>query len=220
MQFEAMKEILMQTDLFKDLSEVEPCCLFHKRYKNGQQVARYINNQQCIGVIASGCIYVYRLACDGSEININIIGPGSVFGICSIFLSSQIDAFLKCSKNTTVVYLPRDAFLKMLLQSSELLERYGTMCSKKIQSLMKRIEILSMQSCRCKLIHYLFSCEKSGEVVKLPCSKEQFSKMLGISRSALFREFSYFQKEGLITVDGPRIEIKDKNGLARELYQH
>ncbi|RCX19321.1 CRP-like cAMP-binding protein [Anaerobacterium chartisolvens] len=219
MQFEEMKKILMQTDLFKDLPDIEPRNMFYRRYKNGQQVARIINSRQCIGVVASGCVNVYSIACDGSEININIIKPGTVFGICSIFLPNQIEAFLKCSKDTAVVYLPREAFLNMLYQSPVLLERYGVMCSEKIQALMRRIEILSMQSCRCKLIHYLFSCEKSGEVVKLPCSKEQFSKILGISRSALFREFSYFQREGLIAVNGSRIRIKDKGGLAKALYQ-
>ncbi len=219
MQFEEMKKILMQTDLFKELPDIGSYKLFYKRYKNGQQVARIIKNQQCIGAVASGCVNVYSIACDGSEININIVGPGTVFGICSIFLPNQIEAFLKCSKDTAVVYLPKEAFLNMLHRSPMLLERYGTMCSEKIQALMKRIEILSMQSCRCKLIHYLFSCEKSGEVVKLPCSKEQFSKILGISRSALFREFSYFQREGLIAVNGSRIKIKDKSRLAKALYQ-
>lgn len=219
MQLHTMQEIVLQTKLFGGLPEVEMTGLFSRRYKKSEQVARFINNSPCIGVIASGCVDVYSIACDGSEININIIGPGDVFGVCSIFLQNPIEALLKCSKSATVVYVPQVVFINLINHSPELLVRYGTLCSQKIQALMKRIEILSIQSCRCKFIQYLFTCDIQDGTIRLPCSKEQFSKMMGISRAALFREFAYFQERGLIAVEGSKIKIKDKTGLARVLYQ-
>lgn len=214
-----MRQVVLRTQLFGGLPEAELTNLFSKCYKRGELAARYINNNQCIGVIAAGCLDIYSIACDGSEININIIGPGEVFGVCSIFLQNQIEALLKCSKAATVIYVPRDVFLKMMHRSPELLERYGILCSTKIQTLMKRIEILSIQSCRRKFVEYLFTCDMRDGVIRLPCSKEQFSKMMGISRAALFREFAYFQSQGLIAVEGSNIKIKDKTGLAQALYQ-
>ena len=219
MQIQAMRQIVLETKLFGGLPEAELTGLFSKRYKKGEQVARYVNSSQCVGVIANGCLDVYSIACDGSEININIIGAGDVFGVCSIFLQDQIEALIKCSKATTVVYVPKDVFLGLMSRSPTLLERYGTMCSQKIQTLMKRIEILSIQSCRRKFIQYLFTCDMTNDSIKLPCSKEQFSKMMGISRAALFREFAYFQDQGLIAVEGSQIKIKNKTGLAQALYQ-
>lgn len=220
MQLELMKQTLLQTDLFQDISNIEPSCLFSRRYQKGQQVARYVNQQQCIGVLASGAVDIYSIACDGSEINFNTIKRGEVFGVCSIFLEDQIEAFLKCRQNTTVVYLPKPAFLNMLHQSPVLLERYGILCSKKIQFMVKRIEFLSIQSCRMKLVQYLFSNQKPQGTVTLPCTKEQLAKRLGVSRSALFREIAYFQKKELITVKGSCIEMKDKEGLTQALYQN
>ncbi len=219
MKLQAMRQIVCQTKLFGGLPEAEITGLFSKRYKKGEQVARFINNSQCIGVIATGCLHVYSIACDGSEININILGPGDVFGVCSIFLQHEIEALLKCSKNATVVYVPKDVFLNLMTYSPELLERYGILCSKKIQTLMKRIEILSIQSCRRKFVQYLFTCDMQDGIIKLPCSKEQFSKMMGISRAALFREFAHFQSQGIIAIEGSEIKIKDKMGLAQVLYQ-
>ncbi len=219
MQLQIMREIVLKTKLFQGLASSELTDLSSKRYKKGEQVARFINNSQCIGVIATGALEVYSIACDGSEININTIGSGEVFGVCSLFLQNQIEAFLKCSKNATVVYVPKETFLGLMSRSPLLLERYGTLCSVKIQTLMKRIEILSIQSCRQKFIQYLFTCDMPNNTIRLPCSKEQFSKMMGISRAALFRELAYFQSRGIIAVEGSKIVIRDKDKLTQALYR-
>lgn len=214
-----MRQIVRQTNLFSGVPDAQLTDLFSKRYKKGEQVARFINNSQCIGVVATGCLDVYSIACDGSEINISVLGTGNVFGVCSIFLHHQIGALLKCRKNATIVYMPKAVFLSLLNESPELLTRYGSLCSQKIQALMKRIEILSIQSCRQKFVQFLLSCDTANDVIQLPCSKEQFAKMMGISRTTLFRELAYFQNRGIIAVEGLKIRIKDKAQITQALYQ-
>ena len=62
--------------------------------------------------------------------------------------------------------------------------RYAALCNRKLQFLLRRIELLTMQSCRGRLIAHLLEQQDEKGVVRLAGSREDLARRLGVSRAA------------------------------------
>lgn len=192
---------------------------FHTRdFRRGQLVSDRQDGRACVGLIATGAIDVYSVAMDGSEIRLSQLAAGDAFGICNLFAASDLETVLKCREDATVLFAPKDALLAALSARPEALMRYARLCNEKIQFLIRRIELLTMQSCRGKLLEYLIARQDPAGVVALSTSKEQLAKELGVGRASLFRELSQLQAEGLIRSSGAHIHVLNRRALERRLY--
>ncbi|MCR5527344.1 MAG: Crp/Fnr family transcriptional regulator [Lachnospiraceae bacterium] len=71
-----------------------------------------------------------------------------------------------------------------------------------------KIRILSQKSIRERILLYLSSLPKGiDNAVSIPFSKTTLAQFLNVNRSALSREFSRMEFDGVITVKGKRIKI-------------
>lgn len=75
-----------------------------------------------------------------------------------------------------------------------------------------------MRSGKCKLIEYIIHNKKNLHNTGLTSSKEDFAKMLGISRASLFRYLKELQDLSLISVVKNKISVCDESGLLEALY--
>lgn len=72
----------------------------------------------------------------------------------------------------------------------------------------QKIRILSQKGVRDRILVYLDSLHKlsDGSVV-LPFSKTELAEFLGLNRSAMSREFSRMEEEGVLQVNGRKIKV-------------
>ncbi len=96
--------------------------------------------------------------------------------------------------------------------------RYAEMCNQKIQFLIHRIELLTMQSCRGRVIAYLLEKKDASNLVHVTVSREDLARQLGVSRAALFRELSTLQGRNAISAEGNTIHLSDVTLLEDILY--
>ena len=94
----------------------------------------------------------------------------------------------------------------------------AAVCSEKIQFLLKRIELLTMQSCRGRVIAFLLAHGKEGGEVIFRGSREDLARHLGVSRAALFRELAALQTMGAIESHGNLFHVMDPGQLEDLLY--
>ncbi|MCI5585853.1 MAG: Crp/Fnr family transcriptional regulator [Lachnospiraceae bacterium] len=172
-----------------------------------------------VGIIVSGRVDVYSVAVDGRDIQLNSLEKGDCFGICNIMEGSQLETVLRCGEKTEILYIAKKAVMTELERNPILLEQYIRLCNRKIQFLLHRIGLLTMQSCRGKLLAFLLEEQALGGEIKVKGSREDLARMLGVSRAALFRELSLLQRQKVIRVTGNRIRILDGKKLEAMLYQ-
>ncbi len=190
---------------------------FSKTFSKGQFIADRVGEELAVGFIVNGIIDVYSLAEDGTEIKLSELHTGECFGICNVLVPSALETVLKCRSKTQVLFISKTSFTHLMTTDPAFAMRYGALCNRKIQFLLKRIELLTMQSCRSKLIAYLLDGGK--ETITLPDSKEQLAKMLGVSRAALFRELAYLQNAALIQTHAATITILNQEKLRQLLWR-
>lgn len=188
-------------------------------YRGGQIVSDRAEGRASVGLVASGQVDVYSVAMDGRDVQLNVLEPGECFGISNLLCPAELETVLRCRTDTVLIYIPKEALVSAMEKDSVLALRYAAYCNQKIQFLIRRIELLTMQSCRGKVIEYLLS-QKDGEgKVRPGFSREELARHLGVSRAALFRELSFLHSQGFLVAEGQSIRVTDPAGLKKLLYQ-
>ena len=95
---------------------------------------------------------------------------------------------------------------------------YASQCNANIQFLLSRIEMLTMQSCRGKLLAFLLAEKREDGVILLRGSRDELASRLSVSRAALYRELSALQSGGYLEVGESRLRVLNTSALERLLY--
>lgn len=214
------EDILRLNQLFTDV-DLSGVNLFVKDFKRRDEISELQEKTYCIGVIGSGEADVYALSrheevCTGS-VNVSTQHEGSIFGICNVYCPTPMPTKLICKVKCRVAFMSKADFRKLLGRDERLLDRYLTLCNKKIMYLAYKIELMGMSGCSSKLAFYLLHNAVDGRVA-LDVSKEQFAKFLNVSRASLFRTLTEFQDKKLIEDRGGEILILDMEGLRQCVY--
>ena len=79
-----------------------------------------------------------------------------------------------------------------------------------------RLKPLSRKTVRERFIVYLFEHKKKDSlIVEITHTQSQLAEYLNVSRPALSKEINKIIKEGLITMEGKRVEILNKAALEK-----
>ena len=87
-----------------------------------------------------------------------------------------------------------------------------------MQFLIRRIEFLTMQSGKKKLVQYLLEVPGKGGQFGKNVSRDELASILGISRASLFRELAGLTKQGLIALRDGEIYLLKPDELEEILY--
>lgn len=188
-------------------------------HSSGQIVRDEYAGQPAVGLIDKGHIEVYSVAVDGKEVQLNVLHPGDYFGISNLFSEEGLQTVLRCRTKVSMIYIPKKLLIEAMHSDAEAAMSYARYCNEKLQFLIRRIEFLTIQSSRSKLIEYLLSqADKQGRVCP-DCSREDLAKRLGISRAALFRELSFLYRQKALRTEGVNFQVNDLQELEQLLYQ-
>ncbi len=213
-----IREALARSPLFADFTMEETVPVL-RRCKSGQIISDTLDGVAQVGLIARGRIEVYSIAIDGREVQMNVLEPGECFGICNLMGGQGPDTVLRCAEASTLLYFPKSVLLAHLEKNPAGALRYAKLCNEKLQFLLQRIAMLTMQSARGKVIACLLARKDSAGTVILEGSREDLARQLGISRAALFRELSALQGKQLIRTEASTIKLLDIGRLEQLLYQ-
>lgn len=193
-----------------DISALHPVYReFHRR----EEIYDVQDGVPCIGIIGTGEADVYTISDELSQPNVSTQKPGSVFGICNVYLSDRMPTKLVCKVHCEVVFIPKAEFRGLVESDQKLQQRYLQLCNRKILYLAEKIELMGIGSVRSKLAWYLLrNADENGKVV-LATSKEQFAKYLNVGRASLFRSIAEFTDKNLISYQENEFQILDEEGL-------
>lgn len=187
-------------------------------FRAGQIISDRPGGIPAVGMIISGRVDVYSVALDGKDVLLNSLATGECFGVCNLLAKAELETVLRCAEDSTILYITKPVLLALMKQDVGFAMRYAEMCNQKIQFLIRRIELLTMQSCRGRVIAYLLEKQDSSNTVHLTGSREDLARQLGVSRAALFRELSTLQGRNAISADGNTIHLSDVTLLEDMLY--
>lgn len=182
---------------------------FLKNFHRGDIISEEQGGIKCIGIIVSGRIIESGMSGENRQNSVSVYNEGDIFGIYNVFLDDQSIGILECRVRTSVIFLPKLIFKKLLFEHPKLLMKYLVLCNKKIMNFAEKIELTSIISCKSRITRYFIKKADVNGYILLDISKEQLASYLNISKASFFRIFSELKSEGLIDEEHGKIHITD-----------
>lgn len=203
--------VLKNSDLFyeiepKDINEMLSCfSSYIKEYKKDEIILSESENVNNIGIIISGCARSIKSDTTGKTTIITLLNEGSYVGILLAASKNRLSPVsVLASDNTIILYIPIDNVFrrceKNCVRHEILTRNLFDGLSQKAMVLHDRNDCLIKSSLRDKIMTYLIkiSKEQNNAEFILPLDRNGLSEYLNADRSALSRELSKMQKDGII----------------------
>lgn len=177
-----------------------------KQYKKQEIIVLESSLVRRAGLILSGTVHMVKEDAEGNQALLLTLQEGELLGE-SFSCGSSPDScvsFLAASP-CTVLFLPFPRLLSSCRRSCpfhhRLIENTVRLISDKNIRLMQKIEILSKKTLREKILAYLQqqAAARRCRQFTIPLGRLELAEYLCADRSALTRELSHMQKDGLIS---------------------
>jgi CRP/FNR family transcriptional regulator len=161
-------------------------------------------------------VKIYKVSADGKEHILHIFGRGQPFGEVPVFAGQKFPANAQAISKGRVLFFPRDAFVDLVTENPSLSLNMLAIMSSKLREFTIQIENLSLKEIPARLASYLIYLadeQQTSGLVTLTISKGQLASILGTVPETLSRIFAKLSRQNLIRVQGPNIELLDREGL-------
>lgn len=178
-----------------------------RNFRKGQILIYEGDQVENIYLIISGYIKVSNILNNGSQRTIIIYKPGDAFPLTS-FLSGEGVAryFYECMTDVKVKAIPQTDFRAKIRGDLELGEKLIAYTYDMSQQFVERIETLSAQSARSKVISLLAYLANraggpDGSKIRLdvPLTSQEIADMCGLTRETASLQIIRLKKEGVVS---------------------
>lgn len=193
----------------EDLPSMLTCLgSFERKYKKGEIILLESNEVRSVGIILSGTVHMIKEDAKGYQTLLVTLKKGELFGesfSCGSHLDARVSFFAAAS--CIVLFLPFYKIIHSCKMSCtfhhRLIENMVRLISDKNVQLMHKIEVISKKTLRDKITAYLQhqAVEQNSRHFTIPLKRTELAEFLCADRSALTRELSLMQRDGLISYE-------------------
>ena len=215
--------LLQTTSLFAGLEQpalrmlLRDLCAVVRSYGRGETLVQAGHSNRRVGVVLSGTIQAYRPAPGGTHLPITHMEAGGVFG--DVLGGSSLDSpvTVVAASSCEVLLFPYE---RLLLSDGsaahqQALQNLVRTISDKYFLLSRRVDLLLLKSLRAKVCAYLLSEAEVHHSLTftIPYSRIQLADYLNCDRSALSRELSLMQRDGLLETYKSSFKLLEPDAL-------
>lgn len=185
-----------------------------RRFRAGSEICDYSGSGDDVGIMLGGDAAMIRTDEDGEIAVMELFSEGDIFGEVLAFSNDAGDSVKVVAEiDCEVMFIKYAAITKRCERACEhhsrLVSNMFGLIAKKTLSLSRRIEILSKKTTREKLMYYFGILAKNcGREFDLPMSVTRLAAYICADRSAMTRELSRMQADGLIEMEKRRVRLK------------
>ena len=187
-----------------------------KRFRRGETIFTEGSVSGGFYVVAEGQVKVFKMAPDGREQILYILGPGEPFGLVPVFHGQHFPASAVSMSAASALLFPKREFVELLAAHPDLSLSIMAALARRLRRFAAKIESLSLKDVPERLAaHLIYLAEQQGRTdhVLLDIPKKQLANLLGASAETLSRIFAEMSAAGLIRVDGRRIHLLNHGEL-------
>ena len=217
MDYTPYYETMRRTRLLRGMTDAELDTLMTcfaprvRRYAKGELLLMAGYETREVGLVLEGSITASKPLADGSTVVISHMGPGGVFADVLAGGRSRSPVNVAAAEPCLALYLPCEALLRpcAALHSAhlKLLQNWLETISDKYFALDRRLELI----CCMWLLEQRERC--GADTFTTSMNRTELAAFLNCDRSALSRELSRMQEEGLIELFRGSFKLPDPERL-------
>lgn len=212
--------ILEKSPLFRSIpndqleSFLESAQLITRKIPKNGFVAIAGEPMEGIGILLSGHAHLTRENMLGQRTIVTELKESDIFGEALLFTDEPLwPATIQATKESLVIFIPSKTFTHAFpnCQSCQLQMLTNLLhdMSEKAMSLTRKVHYLMLKGMREKIFAYfmdIYRKQKTSPII-LPHNRQEMADVLNVSRTALSRELSRLQDEGIIDFKGRMVHI-------------
>lgn len=219
---------LARVPIFSGLTESELAFLAQhavpRHFSAGETV--FGEGEPCAGlyVVESGHVRIFKSSAGGREQVLSIDGPGSSVAELPVFDGGNYPASVTAVEDATLLFVSKPDFQALCLAHPQVALKVLRVVGARLRRLVAIIEELSFTTVRHRLASFLLRLARTegrrttdGLEVTLPVSNQELASQIGTVRELVSRNFSRFQSEGMLKIEGRSVIIQDLKALEAEL---
>jgi len=191
-------------------------------YAKGEIIFREGAYPSGIFYIVEGKVKKYKIDRDSREHIIYVANTGELMGYHAVLSGGRYPDSAAAIEESTVAFIPREDFLQVLNQSSELNKRLLKTLSHEFAVLANTVSLFTQKSVRERLALQLIVLREKYKVnfqegmpVEINMSREDLANLVGTARENVVRILSDFREAGIVQTQGRKIIVHDLNELIR-----
>ncbi len=183
-------------------------------FPKGVDIYRPDQYRRAMGVLVQGRAQVFKPEGE-SPVPLNLLGPGQIFGVASLFHASQQYVTQIQSLGCVVLFFSEEALRALFAQSTEFTMRYIAFLTERICFLNHKIDAFTAGSALEKAARGLLTRwqEQGGEGEITFVNAAHMARALNMGRASLYRAFDALEELGLIQRRERQIQVLDRKGL-------
>lgn len=215
---------------FKDLSVADQDFLKSrirvKDFNKGEILFQEGRPCERIFFVQAGRVKIFRTAFSGREQILEILEKGDTCGChpgsCEWFCSASAEALSR----STVLFLSRTDFAKLLQMNPKLAYTLTRLLSEKLLHYRSLIEEVSLKDVKKRLIKFLLNMlhgretqAAAQETLLIPFTRQEIAQRIGAARETVARQLYRLKRAKLIDIKPHQIIILEKESLEQLLLQ-
>jgi CRP-like cAMP-binding protein len=221
MDLSRKEEILGQFPLFSGLEPEHLAVLASiavpKRIQNKSVLFREGEEARGFFLLVKGKIKLVKVSPSGKEQILHFVNPGQSFAEAALYMNESYPATAEAIEESTLLYIPRDAFAKALSDDGNLAINLVAHLARYLQLLTRKVEELSLMDAAARLAqHALAEMDPVTGLFRLSAGKGQMAASLGMAVETFSRTLTRLKDEGVLKEASPGVlQVLDKEGLKK-----
>ena len=209
---------LRSCPLFRDIDEQELTSILHdlphKTMTFYRQDCYCLCGDTCcnVDIVVSGEMVVRMTGLSGRQVEVTRVSCGNIIAPCYIFATNRrLPAEIAPSEQTTILRLSTSTLDALVEANAKIRRNFIRALSDIATFLAERIRFLSLMTAREKIIYFLRSeaAAQQSRHLKLCLSRQRIADYFGIQKFSLLRWLADLVRQGIIRIEGKRIDILD-----------
>jgi CRP/FNR family transcriptional regulator, cyclic AMP receptor protein len=171
-------------------------------------------------IVAEGRIKVFRVSPEGREQVLHVEGPGATLGEVPLFDRAGYVASATAQTAARLLWLPRRELDALCRRHPETALALIAILARRVRAFASLAGDLTLRSVRARLGRLLLDEARrtgrptgEGMAITLPGTRDEIAARVGTVREPLSRALAALAREGLVTVRGRRLVVRDVKGL-------
>lgn len=200
------------------LDVLESCAQF-VRFASGASVFERGSMPTGLFFVHSGAVKLMSLCPEGRAKVVEIFEPGGMFGEIGVFTGQRYRTWTQAIGATVLIHVPRARMLEAVAVDNALSNRMlGAVCAR-IQRLVDVISSTASGAASVRVAGYLLEqlerTERPDGCIVLPAPKKAIASLLNLTPETLSRVLHTMAEEGVLSVGGRRIQVRNRSRLAQ-----
>ncbi len=189
------------------------------RYKKNEIIYNAGDHPQNIMMLVVGKVRIYKEGIGQRQQIIRLLKPFDFFGFRAIITGDDHSSSASALEACVVYKLNRDAFLQLLRTNNSFCYHVMLMIAEHLGSSEQQTVNLTQKHIRGRLAESLltlkdnYGLDDDACTIAMYMSREDLANMSNMTTSNAIRTLSQFAAEGIISIDGRKIQILNENEL-------